>query len=367
MLNVHGGDIFRLSRRFGCSQSELLDFSSNISPIETPGLQELLCNSLSEIRYLPDIQNLGIRKALSMRYGLGEGCFWPGGGTTEFIYAIPWLFPREQAVILSPTYADYETAAKRAGLSVCFVNTFLAEAEENPSQLISSILKALTRPSILFLCNPNNPTGCFLPRELLLDVIYSSPQEHLWVVDESYVQFVQDDTEGSLLFARPFPTNLLVLRSFSKIYAVPGLRLGYLVSDEALITKMVKESAVPWNVNRLAQVAGEYLLSQKEHEVHVRAFCQREKGFLLQELRYIPWLRYLPGQTHFFMLRLENGIRAVDLVSFLENKRVLVRNCQNFHGLDGKEYIRISPRKRPDNERLLNLLHNIHMESFKKM
>lgn len=367
MLNVHGGDIFRLSRRLGCAPSELLDFSSNISPIETPGLQELLHNALSEVRYLPDIQNLGIRKALSMRYGLGEGYFWPGGGTTEFIYAIPWLFRREQAVILSPTYADYEGAAKRAGLAVRFVNTFLDEAEDDPSQLIPFILNTLNRPSLIFLCNPNNPTGCFLPRELLLNAIYASPQEHLWVVDESYVQFVQDDTEASLLFARPFPTNLLVLRSFSKIYAVPGLRLGYLVGDDALISKVVKESAIPWNVNRLAQVAGEYLPGQKEHEAYVRAFCQREKEFLLQEIGQMSWLQHLPGQTHFFMLRLENGIRAVDLVSFLESNRVLVRNCQNFHGLNGKEYIRISPRKRPDNERLVDLLHKIPMGNFEKL
>lgn len=358
MLNIHGGDIFRLSRRLGCAPSELLDFSSNISPIETPGLQELLCNAVSEIRYLPDIHNLGIRRALSIRYGLGEECFWPGGGTTEFIYAIPWLFRREQAVILGPTYADYEIAAKRAGLSVCFVNMFLSEAEGGPSQTISSILNALNRPSIIFLCNPNNPTGCFLPRDLLLNAIYSSSQEHLWVVDESYVQFVQDDTEASLLFVRPFPINLLVLRSFSKIYAVPGLRLGYLVGEEALISNVVKESAIPWNVNRLAQVAGEYLPEQKEHEAYVREFCQMEKEFLLQELRRMPWLRYLPGRTHFFMLRLENGIKTIDLVSFLENKGVLVRNCQNFHGVNG-EYIRISPRKRPDNERLVDLLDNI--------
>jgi threonine-phosphate decarboxylase len=359
MFNVHGGDVFGLSRRFGCSLEEILDFSSNISPIAETGLQELLCNALPEIRHLPDIENLGLRRAMSMRYELPEGCFWPGGGTTEFIYTIPWLFRREQAVILSPTYADYETAAKRAGLSVCFVNEFLHEAEEMPSQLIPSIMKALDRPSLIFLCNPNNPTGCFLPRELILEAICSASREHLWVVDESYVQFVQDDSEASLLFARPFPTNLFVLRSFSKIYAVPGLRLGYLVGDEALIAEVVKETAVPWNVNRLAQVAGEYLLGQKEYEARVRAFCQREKAFLLQEIGQMPWLKYLPGQTHFFMLRLENGIKAAELVGFLENNGVLVRNCQNFHGVNGKEYIRISPRKRPDNERLVELMNKI--------
>lgn len=361
MFNVHGGDVFGLSRRFGCSLKEILDFSSNISPIEAPGLEGLLCNALSEIRRLPDIQNFGLRMALSVRYGLSNECFWPGGGTTEFIYAIPWLFRREQAVILSPTYADYEIAAKRAGLSVCFINEFMPEAQERPSQLITSILKALTRPSLIFLCNPNNPTGCFLSRDLLLSAICAASPEHLWVVDESYVQFVQDDTKASLLFARPFPANLLVLRSFSKIYAVPGLRLGYLAGDESLIAQVVAKTAVPWNVNRLAQIAGEYLLAQQGHEAQVRAFCQREKAFLLQEIQQMPWLQYLPGQTHFFMLRLENGIRAANLVSFLENNRVLVRNCQNFQGLNDKEYIRISPRKRPDNERLVELLNKMTM------
>ncbi|MEZ0328967.1 MAG: aminotransferase class I/II-fold pyridoxal phosphate-dependent enzyme [Dissulfuribacterales bacterium] len=361
MFNVHGGDVFRLSRKLGCEPFDVLDFSSNISPIATPGLSELLCDAIEEIRYLPDTENLGLRTAMSRRYGLPHECFWPGGGTTEFIFAIPWTFRKEQAVIVSPTYADYETAAKRAGLSVCFVNGFLVDAEENPSQLISSILKVLTRPSLIFLCNPNNPTGCFLPRELLLSAICAASREHLWVVDESYVQFVQNDSEASLLFARPFPANLLVLRSFSKIYAVPGLRLGYLVGESALIDRVVKETAIPWNINRLAQVAGEYLLGQIGHEAHVRAFCQREKTFLLQEIRRMPWLRYLPGHTHFFMLQLEKGIRAADLVFFLENNGVLVRNCHNFYGLNNSECIRISPRKRHDNERLVGLLNKMTM------
>lgn len=358
MIHLHGGDVFRLSRKLGCKPSDILDFSSNISPIPTPGLAELLCEAIDEIRYLPDVENVGIRRAMSGRYGLSDACFWPGGGTTEFIFAIPWILRKEQAVIISPTYADYEIAARRAGLTVRFVNglTF-GDSLSDASGLIDAILAVLDRPSLVFLCNPNNPTGRFLPREFILDAIRSTSAEHLWVVDESYVQFVADDHEASLLTAKPFPQNLLVLRSFSKIYAVPGLRLGCLVGDEGLVQKVRKETSIPWNVNRLAQVAGEYLLAQEGHEAHVRGFCQEEKAFLLQQIqRHIHWLKEVRGDTHFFMLQLTNRVKAADVVTFLEQYGVLVRNCHNFNGLDGKEYIRISPRSRSDNKRLIGLL-----------
>jgi len=355
-MNIHGGDIFGLARRLGCNAFDILDFSSNISPIFTPGLKEILCEAIKEICYLPDVQNLGIRRAMCRRYGLDEDCFWPGGGTTEFIYAIPKVFPKAQAVVPVPTYADYETAAKMAGMPVRLVEGQLNEDGMKGEEVLEAILNAINRPSLIFLCNPNNPTGLFLPRDSLFRAILATSLDHLWVVDESYLQFVAEDDTESLLTARPFPSNLLVLRSFSKIYAVPGLRLGCVVGDAAMIARLKQEVHIPWNVNRLAQVAGEYLLQQKAHEAYVRGVCQGEKAFLLTQLKVCaPWLKEVPGQTHFFMLRLEQGFTAKEVVQFLNARAVLVRDCGNFKGLNGKEYIRISPRQRPDNQRLIAL------------
>ncbi len=332
---------------------EILDFSSNVSPLPFPqGLKAQLAGHMDEIRCLPEVDSLGVRIALGRRYSLSPDRFLVGGGTTEWIYGLPRLLRPEKVVVPLPTYSDYADAASLAGCRVEMIGPWPGADPRKDERILETLAKSATENSLLFYCNPNNPTGRFIQPEALLDVIRGC-RTATWVVDESYAPFIDRDTKSSLI-TLGMPSNLVLLRSFSKIYGVPGLRLGYAVGSGDLIARMAK-GARPWAVNRLAQVAGEFLCTQDAYEDEVREYCRNEKERLLKRLADIPFLEPIPGRTHFILLKVLSPWSAADLTGLLEGQGILVRNCANFVGLEG-ELIRISLRSRQDNDRLVEAL-----------
>ena len=358
MLHGHGGEIYAIAREMGISPDSLSDFSSNVSPLPLPsGLAELLAESIPQIRHLPEVDSLGIRAALAERFCMRPENFLVSGGTTEWIYSLPQVFDVSEAVIPLPTYADYMDAAANAGVPVKKVKVWPPPA--NADTVLEALSKATagstdTR-SMVFLCNPNNPTGLFIEPDRIAEAA-SAGTNVIWVVDESYTPFIAKDRESSML-SRPLPPNCLVLRSFSKIFGIPGLRLGYAAANRDMI-KTLSRAARPWQVSRLAQTAGEWLAKDTKYEAAVREFCQREKKFFLNSLKNSPLLEYIPGTTHFMLFRLRGNTKAVTLCLHLRQKRLLVRNCENFQGLNDGEYVRISLRSREENMRLLSELRD---------
>ncbi|MBX6423876.1 histidinol-phosphate transaminase [Thermosulfurimonas sp. F29] len=348
MIRGHGGEIYHLARELGLAPEDILDFSSNVSPLPPPeGLYRVLSEHLREIEHLPEVDSFALRRALSERFGPPPEAFFPSSGTTEWIFALPEALGARRILILTPTYADYEDAARRAGKVPLF---FPAREEEDFRPPLQELEAAASPGDLVFLCNPNNPTGAFLERESLLTLIRKHG-ETFFVVDESYLPFAAEDRE-SLLTASPFPENLVVLFSFSKIYRVPGLRLGFAAAGAALRKKLASRE-LPWAVNRLAQVAGEYLLRQKFHEERVRRFVSEERRHLAERLSGLG-LRTFPSRANFLLVKLPPGTSAPLLRDrLLRQHHLLVRSCHNFRGLS-EEYLRIALRTPEENERLLH-------------
>ena len=350
MIRGHGGEVYHLAREMGLPPGKILDFSSNVSPLPPPeGLYELLSRHLSEIERLPEADSFTLRRALARRFGLPEEAFFPSSGTTEWIFALPEALKPQRVLILGPTYADYEDAAGRAGIKAHYV---FARKEDNFRPPLEELEDLFAPGDLVFLCNPNNPTGAFLKRETLYGLITRHP-EAVFVVDESYLPFAAEDTE-SLLSARPYPENLVVLFSFSKIYRVPGLRLG-LAASEGPLSEVLRSRELPWAVNRLAQVAGEFLVEQKEHEARVRAFLNEERPRVRRRLSALG-LSVFPSRTNFLLAELPEGISGKDLRDrLLTEARLLIRACGNFRGLSDR-FVRIALRSPEENERLLEAL-----------
>ncbi|MBU0728383.1 MAG: aminotransferase class I/II-fold pyridoxal phosphate-dependent enzyme [Proteobacteria bacterium] len=350
-ITSHGGDIIATARQLGCRIDELIDMSSNLTPFGmAPGLREALIDRLDEIAFLPEIGSETLCRFFDEKYGLNGCRVFAGSGTTEFIFAIPAAFQSKKAVIVNPTYSDYLLACKWAGVQTI---RFDLKPEENFVLDLGRLRKSLTGGELVFLCNPNNPTGVLTASAQLHECISSHP-DTMFVVDESYLPFT---SEPSLL-KFSVPDNLLLLRSFSKIYGMPGLRLGFLITSETNAPAMMNRRK-PWEVNRMAQIAGEFLLQKADEYIQdVQRFIASEVKIFVEGLSVLPDIEVVPGAANFILSRLNGPISASVLRERMLDKKIMIRNCDNFTGLDHR-YFRVSLKDQENNKVCRNALQEI--------
>lgn len=349
MAFVHGGNIIATASSLGLRVDELIDMSSNLSPLGmVPGLREVLEKGIDEIGYLPEATSASLCALFAEHNGCRPQQVMAGNGTTDFIYDLPTMGRYRKAIIVNPTYSDYRLACDYAGLPW---QSLILEAPDFAVDF-TTLAGALKGGELLFLCNPNNPTGHLVPVAVLRAFIAEHPLT-TFVVDESYLPFTKEPS----LVSDDLPENLFVLCSSSKIYGIPGLRLGFMVSTEKNMA-VHRERCRPWSVNRLAQLAGEFLLSQGGSYVHeVLDFMAKERPSLVNELRDLPGLSVVPGVTNFILCRL-TAMAAGDLAEKMLVHNIMIRNCASFDGLD-ESYFRISLKNADDNRLFFDVLASI--------
>ncbi|MFZ5758851.1 MAG: pyridoxal phosphate-dependent aminotransferase [Thermodesulfobacteriota bacterium] len=347
-MNRHGGNIVATARELGCRVTDLIDMSSNLTPLGmAPGLRETLEQGLDQIAYLPETGSETLRRLFAAAHGLAEDEVLVGNGTTEFIFDLPRLFAGGRALIVTPTYADYALACSWAGVAA---QEFMLDPDSDFQLSLERLAAELRGGELVFLCNPNNPTGGLLAHDALRNFL-NHHSRTFFLVDESYLPFTREPS----LLAAPLPANLFVLFSSSKIYGIPGLRLGFLAARPANLRRF-GERRRPWGVNRLAQLAGEYLLRHGERYAdEVRTFITTERPWFVAELASIPAIRIVPGAANFILCRLTGRIGAAELRERMLASRIMIRNCANFSGLDDS-YFRVSLKSRRENETFLRAL-----------
>ncbi|MDR0454946.1 MAG: aminotransferase class I/II-fold pyridoxal phosphate-dependent enzyme [Deferribacteraceae bacterium] len=319
----HGGNIWAAAKKLNVPADSLLDLSTCVADEFPPDILPVLQN-YDFIKILPEPYSESFSSQYFNKYG-GQSLLT--SGTTEAISAICRLYSGKKCATLSPTYSDYEYFAAINGMNIFFQDSFRPEDTK-----LTGI-----KSDIFFICNPNNPTGRLIPKEIIASAAAETP-ETLFIIDESYMQFVDRPDKYSL--EDDAGENIAVLRSFSKTFCLPGLRIGYIAGSEKMI-KNIKKIISPWNVNTNGQKIAEILL--KLPQLPVSGLCLDERGEFLKKLSSLPYLTPLPGDTHFFLCRL-NGISAPDLCEKLLKQGILIRDCSNVRGL-GAEYVRISMRK----------------------
>lgn len=351
MQGAHGGDIISMAMQLGCGMDELIDLSSNLTPLGMPpGLRETLSEKLGEISFLPECDSETLVGLFAGKYGCKPQQVLAGNGTTEFIYAVPASVKSHRALIVAPTYADYQTASEWAGLTVDF---FILKAAEDFALDFNKLSARLTGGELVFLCNPNNPTGRVVSTRELFNFILAHPASE-FLIDESYLPFVDEPS----LAGFPLPVNLFLLCSSSKIYGIPGLRLGFLVAAEEKMAHFVARRK-PWGVNRLAQVAGEYLLAHGDPYVQaVRDFIGETRPGFVARLAALPGVQVVPGAANFILCRLTGSMTAAQLRQAMLEQRIMIRDCGNFTGLDA-HYFRVSLQEAGRNERFIAALSEV--------
>lgn len=355
---IHGAIDYRELRRLGLSAEELLDFSVNANPYgPSPLVREALARVAID-RY-PDRECLDLRHAL-LTYELYDAslefdALLCGNGSTELIWAIArtWLQAGSKAAIIGPTFGEYVAASRASGAQIVEYRASAAMQFRLDLAEVITWLR-MQHPTLLWLCNPNNPTGMWLDRQamsMLADTC--ADLETVLVIDEAYWHFLTPRESFSAvdLLKRTHILPLIVLRSLTKVYALAGLRLGYAISSPAAITR-IGQQLPSWNVNSFAQAAGIAALtdqtdcSKKLAELAV----QRHNFFHALHTLNTP---IMPSRTHFCLINVGN---AHTVRQQLLTKRLLVRDCTSF-GLT--TYIRVATRRREDWQLLHSALQEI--------
>ncbi len=359
----HGGDLDRAARRWNPAGGSLLDFSSNVNPLGPPdGLMEQLIEALPEIAQYPTPQARELREKLSSFLGLSEKRLILGNGANELIHLlIVWKRPR-RVFVPAPTFAEYERAARLAGAQVKRYSLLPGE-KFDPRSITGKIAPG----DLVVFCNPSNPTGMLFPRKELFDLVRAAEKNKVPVmIDESFIPLTGQPGES---LRSEGSKNLWVVLSLTKLWALPGLRLGCLIGPEEEAVELTRWGD-PWRVNVLAQKAGLYCLEQDDYLENSLELIDKERCFLSGCFMDTGDLRVFAGAANYLLVQgLAPGFDVVNLQDYLARRGVLIRRADNFCGLD-RTYFRVAVLKRPENIRLVeeidNYLKKLRLGSIKQ-
>lgn len=353
----HGGDIFSLARKHKVEEDQIIDLSSNIVSKAPDCISHFLQENLATIHHLPEPHSQTLLEQLSGYYRVPHKFLVCGAGTTELIQGLCHLFASKTVLIVQPTYSDYE---RYATLYHCkIVHYILIEKDDFQFQIVAFCQK-VSEAKVVFLCNPNNPTGTIIEKEVLVSLVQRFSKT-MFVIDESYLPFVVSGESFSML-GELLP-NLVVLRSFSKIYAIPGLRVGWLFSANQELVQGVKQFLSPWSVNSLAQSLAKQLIGLQVEEI--LADMREIKTHLVSKMADLTWLHFYPSQTNFVLVK-SSRYSSDALYDYFSQHRILIRNCSNFLGLDSS-FIRLSIKDQKSIEKAIRLFQQLDDETMKHL
>lgn len=345
---VHGGDWAGYRARFG---HDALDFSANVSPLGLPqGVADAIVAALPTADRYPDPLCRELRTALSRAEQLPEPWILCGNGAADLIYRLVWTLKPRRALLPAPTFAEYAAALESVGCEV--KRKTLHEADD--FAVTEAFVQAVNQSiDLVFLCQPNNPTGQITPPELVQRLVRRCADcGAVLVVDECFLDFLQQRdalTAKPLLQAAP---NLVILKAFTKLYAMAGVRLGYaLCANTALLAKM-QAAGQPWGVSSLAQAAGAAALREAAYADAVRALIADQRPKLAAGLRALG-LQVIEGSANYLLFRAPETLGAA-----LQQRGVCLRSCGNYPGLSAGWY-RTAVRTAPENEQLLQTMREV--------
>ena len=346
---THGGDVLTAQARYG---GPVLDCSANLNPLGMPPqVGETAARAAAQASPYPDPLCRELRAAIAAHDGVTPEQVLCGGGAAELIFRLAFALRPRRALVTAPTFSEYEGALSAAG---CAVTRHLLRRERN-FDVDEGILEAIGPDTeLVFLCTPNNPTGRLIDQELLLAAAEKCRGlGAVLAVDECFLP-LSCGGPGLAPWLVEYP-NLLLLRAFTKSYAMAGLRLGYTLSADTALLERLSLSGPPWSVSTPAQAAGLAALTQcPDWPSQARAFLERERPALAEGLSALG-LDVVPGQANYLLFR---AAGVTDLKESMLTRGVLIRSCANYHGL-GEDWYRVCVGQAEQNERLLAALREV--------
>lgn len=339
MKTGHGGDVY--------SRDIEYDFSANINPLGMPeSVKKAIIGHISELEKYPDVNCTRLKNSIAELENISEKNIVCGNGAADLIYKTVRVISPKKALVIAPTFSEYEKALRSVG---SYVEYFYLK-EENDFYICEDILNSINNIDMMFLCNPNNPVGNIIDPDLMSRVVKKCVENNIRiVVDECFMSFAKDSERYSL---KAEYDNLIILKAFTKIFAMPGIRLGYLLCSNENFCEKIEACGQCWSVSSVAQIAGEAALTEKNYIEKTAEYVQKERDFLTENFKKFGFKLY-PSEVNFILFKTD-----FPLDEMLLKKKIAVRNCSNFVNLqDG--YFRIAVRTRSENEILIDAVERI--------
>lgn len=330
MINGHGDDIYKYS-------NVKANFSSNVyNHFDYSGLFLYLSDKFSVVKSYPEPEPMTLESVIARKNRVGKVNVCVTNGATEAIYLIAQTFRRSKTAILTPAFSEYADACRLHEHNIC---SFF------------SLQQLPERAQLVWICNPNNPMGTVLDYNELLDCIDEN-KDKIFIIDQSYAPFTLKKLL-SYTDAINMP-NVIVLDSMTKRYAIPGLRLGYIIGNENLL-RQIRLQRMPWSVNQMAIEAGEYLVSHdSDYNIDVQTLLS-EKDRLTEKFTSFGCIDVWPSDTHILLCKLRMGKASFLKTYLVENHGLLIRDASNFEGLDDS-FFRIAVQTPEENDLLVEAI-----------
>lgn len=341
----HGGNVHSFARNENFNIDHIIDFSANINPLgcSAKGFAALQ-NALKQIVHYPDPTCLDLKKAIYEIYDTPLQNILIGNGAAELIYALCRLSDIERAVVFNPTFSEYRKAAEASGLQIQEINT---QAINDFAVSIEDVQEQDFKNAITFLAHPNNPNGQLLDFPVLENILNKSKYV---LIDESFIDFIYTDKSYRQLIHKY--KNLLILHSYTKFYAVPGLRIGALYAQEELIEKL--SPFIPtWSANTLAQAYAQAAIKDKSYIEESKNFMAKEHMRMYLLYKNLSSLRVIKPTVNFMLMELLSPYKVADLEKYLKQFNILIRSCHTFQNL-GQNWFRIAIKTSDNNDFLYN-------------
>lgn len=355
----HGGDLLTANHLFGSEFKQLVDFSANINPLGPPlSVMKRLRDHLDTIVHYPDPAHRLLKQKLAEKHAVTTEQILIGNGAAECMALVILGLQPKTVGIVYPCFSEYEQLAVAFGAKIkaCwgkFAYHFKPE--------MSELLQLVSETDLVFIGQPNNPTGVLYSRDELIQIAELAEKTNTYLVlDEAFIDFLPSIQPFTLVHDLETFKNVIIIRSMTKFYAIPGLRLGYAIAQSELISKF-QAKQVTWSVNQLALVAGEVCLTETNYEEQTIALIEEQRKYLKRSIEEeLGWFVF-PGQANFLLVRLPDELTSADLQWRMGHKGVVIRSCSMYPGLTDHDF-RIAIRSKLENELLIQAFKEVVKE-----
>lgn len=354
--HFHGSDLEKIESIYGIKKENITSFSANVNPLGiSQKLKEELSTHIDCITTYPDREYCNLRKCMANYVGTESENIIVGNGSTELISLFIQIEHPRKALILGPTYSEYEREVALGGGTTLYYplkeeNSFRLDTDHFTSKLDDSL-------DLLILCNPNNPTSSCISIDDMRKILDVCKEHDIYVmVDETYIEFVDDVAHTSAVPLTAYYNNIIILRGTSKFFAAPGLRLGYAITGNEDLLRNMNQRKNPWTINSLAVIAGELMFQDKDYIAATRDLVLSERQRMYELFQASERFRPYKPTANFMLLRImDDDLTSQDLFDRAIREGMMIRDCSTFPFLNDK-FIRFCFMKPEDNDRLAECL-----------
>ncbi len=350
-MSIHGGNIREASEKYNLPEKKIIDFSSNINPL---GIHQLIKKTIkSNINLMssyPDPEYKKLLDSLSDFYNINQKNILSGNGSSELIYLLASSLQLKKAIIIQPNFSEYELSLNKVN---CKILNLIGNKTNNFKIDIEQIVKKIKNIDIIYLSNPNNPSGYIYTKKELEELLKECIKNKCFLfIDEAFLDFSAN--HDSLTLSSNVEKNkyLIILKTLTKFYSIPGLRLGLITGDEKIIEKL-KYNQYPWSINCYSQLIGQNILHDKKFINKTIEYLNKEKTLLYKELSKIKDIKIFPSYANYILCEIISNKKIIDLEKRLAKNKIIIRNCSNYIGLNDK-YFRIAVRTKKENKIIIN-------------